>query len=103
MGKPAPIEGVDRDTALDEAGRRSITTRLGEVMRYQERLVGAVDPDEVHDLRVATRRLRAALTANGKDNQAILTNSRDTSFVGTADNVTDEEVISAIRSVPCHY
>jgi hypothetical protein len=28
---------------------------------------------------------------------------RDTSFLGTADEVTDEEVINAIKSVPCHY
>jgi hypothetical protein len=28
---------------------------------------------------------------------------RDTSFVGTTEEVTDEEVISAIKSVPCHY
>ena len=48
-------------------------------------------------------RLRAALNANWRENKAILTNSRDTSFAGTADHVTDEEVISAIRSVPCHY
>src|SRR5882724_10462925 len=61
MGKPAPIEGVDRDTALDEAARRSIATRLGEVRRYEERLAGAVDPEDLHDMRVATRRLRAAL------------------------------------------
>jgi hypothetical protein len=48
-------------------------------------------------------RLRTALDANWKDNKAILTNSKDTSFAGTADGVTDDEVISAIRSVPCHY
>jgi hypothetical protein len=28
---------------------------------------------------------------------------RDTSFLGTTDEVTDEEVINAIKSVPCHY
>jgi hypothetical protein len=28
---------------------------------------------------------------------------RNTSFVDTAEDVTDEEVISAIKSVPCHY
>jgi hypothetical protein len=28
---------------------------------------------------------------------------RDTSFLGAADEVTDEEVIYAIKSVPCHY
>src|SRR5256885_1577681 len=61
MGKPASIEGVDRDTALDEAARRSISTRLGEVRRFEGLLVGALDPDDVHDIRVASRRLRAAL------------------------------------------
>jgi CHAD domain-containing protein len=61
MAKPAPIEGVDRDTALDEAARRFIAARLGDVRKFDERLVGAVDADDVHDMRVATRRLRAAL------------------------------------------
>jgi hypothetical protein len=28
---------------------------------------------------------------------------RDTSFVDTGDVVSDEEVISAIMSMPCHY
>jgi hypothetical protein len=28
---------------------------------------------------------------------------RDTSFLGVTDEVPDEEVITAIRSVPCHY
>ncbi len=28
---------------------------------------------------------------------------RDTRFVGTAEDVSDEEVIRAIQSVPCHY
>jgi hypothetical protein len=32
-----------------------------------------------------------------------LLDRRDTSFAGVTDEVTDEEVISAIKSVPCHY
>ena len=28
---------------------------------------------------------------------------RDTTFAGTSEEVTDDEVISAIKSVPCHY
>ena len=28
---------------------------------------------------------------------------QDTSFAGTAEEVPDEEVINAIKSVPCHY
>ncbi len=48
-------------------------------------------------------RLQAALRANAELGRTILTDRRDTSFVGTTDEVTDEEVITAIRSVPCHY
>ena len=49
------------------------------------------------------RQLVAALRGNVESNQAIMMDRRDTSFVGSADDVTDEEVISAIKSVPCHY
>jgi hypothetical protein len=49
------------------------------------------------------RQLIAALRGNAEQDRFILTDRRDTSFVGSADEVTDEEVISAIRSVPCHY
>jgi hypothetical protein len=47
--------------------------------------------------------LLMALQGNADSGRAILMDRRDTSFVGTADEVTDEEVISAIKSVPCHY
>jgi hypothetical protein len=47
--------------------------------------------------------LLTALRGNADSGRAILMDRRDTSFVGTADDVTDEEVISAIKSVPCHY
>ena len=40
-------------------------------------------------------------TADG--NRVLLLDPRDTSFAGTSDEVTDDEVISAIKSVPCHY
>jgi hypothetical protein len=48
-------------------------------------------------------RLLTALRGNADSDRAILTDRRDTSFVGTADEVTNEEVIAAIQSVPCHY
>jgi hypothetical protein len=48
-------------------------------------------------------RLRTALWSNGEQDRTILMDRRDTSFVGTAEDITDEEVISAIQSVPCHY
>lgn len=44
-----------------------------------------------------------ALRGNAESDRAILMDRRDTSFIGASDEVTDEEVISAIKSVPCHY
>jgi hypothetical protein len=49
------------------------------------------------------QKLIDALRGNAQSNLTILMNQRDTSFVGATDEVTDEEVISAIKSVPCHY
>lgn len=61
MSKPAPIEGLDPHTRLDEAARRAIAARLADVRRFEERLTASDDADAVHDMRVASRRLRAAL------------------------------------------
>ena len=47
--------------------------------------------------------LITALRGNADQNRVLLRDRRDTSFVGTADEVPDEEVINAIKSVPCHY
>ena len=49
------------------------------------------------------QKLIDALRGNADGGRAILMSQRDTSFAGTAEEVTDEEVISAIKSVPCHY
>jgi len=49
------------------------------------------------------RQLINALRGNAESDKAILMDRRDTSFAGTIEEVTDEEVISAIKSVPCHY
>ena len=44
-----------------------------------------------------------ALRGNAEEGLAVLMDRQTTSFIGTADEVPDEEVINAIRSVPCHY
>jgi hypothetical protein len=46
------------------------------------------------------RSLITALRGNADRGTAILMDRRDTSFLTTADEVTDEEVINAIKSVP---
>ena len=49
------------------------------------------------------QKLIDALRGNARDSLAILMDRRDTSFIGASQEISDEEVISAIQSVPCHY
>ena len=49
------------------------------------------------------RQLISALRGNAESDRAILLNRRDTSFAGAVEEVPEEEVINAIKSVPCHY
>lgn len=49
------------------------------------------------------RQLVTALRGNADRGLALLMDRRDTGFVGAAEEVPDEEVINAIKSVPCHY
>jgi hypothetical protein len=49
------------------------------------------------------KQLLAALRGNAEHDSVILMDPRDTSFAGMAEEITDEEVIGAIQSVPCHY
>jgi len=52
---------------------------------------------------VERRQLIPALRGNAENNLAILTDRQDTTFAGVAEDVTDDEVIQAIKSVPTHY
>ncbi|HEV8063142.1 MAG TPA: hypothetical protein VGP68_24890 [Gemmataceae bacterium] len=52
---------------------------------------------------VERRQLISALRGNAERDMPIMMNRRDTSFEATVDEVTDDEVIAAIKSVPCHY
>ena len=49
------------------------------------------------------RQLITALRGNADNGRVLLMDRRDTSFAGTSEEVPDEEVINAIKSVPCHY
>ena len=49
------------------------------------------------------RNLVAALRGNADGNRVLLMDRKDTSFAGVVDEVPDEEVINAVKSVPCHY
>jgi hypothetical protein len=49
------------------------------------------------------RQLLTALRGNADRGMALLLDRRDTSFTGTAEDVPDEQVITSVKSVPCHY
>lgn len=52
---------------------------------------------------VERRQLISALRGNAESDRTILMDRKNTRFAGVTEEVTDEEVISAIKSVPCHY
>jgi len=66
-----------------------------------------VEEDCVMDFRplseLERRHLAIALRGHADRGLALLMNRADTSFAGTASDVPEEEVINAVKSVPCHY
>ncbi len=61
MAQPSPTRGLGPDSRLAEAARRLVTSRLADVRHQEDALAHALSMDGVHDMRVAIRRLRAAL------------------------------------------
>ena len=51
------------------------------------------------------QRLEDAMVKNAFWNKAMTMNPKDTTFTGTTDIISDadNEVINAVKSVPCHY
>jgi CHAD domain-containing protein len=91
MPKPTPVDGLDADTPLAEAARRLLAARLGDVRAYEGAVAQALearapDADAVHDMRVATRRLRAALRLFGRAGRVpqLLTLGQEVADVGRA-------------------
>ena len=67
MAKPTPVRGLGASTPMADAARALAGARLADVQRHLSKLGtrAELDPDDVHDSRVASRRLRAALTLFG--------------------------------------
>jgi CHAD domain-containing protein len=61
MSRPTPMRGLGPDSRLAEAARRLLTSRLADVRHEEDALADGLTEDGVHDMRVSTRRLRAAL------------------------------------------
>ena len=60
MAKPRPVE-LDAEMTFAEAASVAIATRSHELFHCADRVLDTEDIERVHDMRVATRRLRAVL------------------------------------------
>jgi CHAD domain-containing protein len=61
MAKARPIEGLRADEAYAAAAAKVVAVRGREVADHSRNVLDTGDIERVHDMRVATRRLRAAL------------------------------------------
>lgn len=61
MAKAKPIRGVAPDTRFRDAAAAAVSVRATEVFAFGDAALDVSDIEGVHDMRVATRRLRAAL------------------------------------------
>jgi CHAD domain-containing protein len=61
MAKARDIPGIDAETAYAEAAARVVAVRAEEVVEHATGVLDMGEIERVHDMRVATRRLRAAL------------------------------------------
>lgn len=61
MARARPIPGLDSQTRFGNAASAAVRIRAAEVFTFADRVLDIDDIEGVHDMRVATRRLRAAL------------------------------------------
>jgi CHAD domain-containing protein len=61
VAKAQRVEGLDADTNYAVAIGRIIEQRFDEMMRYRAGTILGRDPEQLHDMRVGSRRLRAAM------------------------------------------
>jgi CHAD domain-containing protein len=61
MAKARDIPGLDGRTSFRAVAREAVAVRAGEVFEHAAGVLDTDDVERVHDMRVATRRLRAVL------------------------------------------
>ena len=61
MAKARDIPGISLDASFREAAASAVEVRAEEVFSFRDRALDTNDIEGVHDMRVATRRLRAVM------------------------------------------
>src|SRR5215472_5627940 len=65
MARPTPVRGLVASTPMARAAQITLWARGGDLQRHLARLRRGMQSEAIHDARVASRRLRAALTLLG--------------------------------------
>ena len=60
-----PLPGVFPDDLMDEAGKKILYFHFQEMVKHEAGTIAGEDIEELHDMRVATRRMRAAFNIFG--------------------------------------
>ncbi|HWB68364.1 MAG TPA: CHAD domain-containing protein [Solirubrobacterales bacterium] len=61
MARPRDVPGLDCEEPFSRAAARVLSVRAAELFEHVHGVRGGGDVEAIHDMRVATRRLRAAL------------------------------------------
>src|SRR5881392_1501437 len=61
MAKPGKIEDLDCELSATDGIRLILTSRYSEMVGFKDAALSFKNPDGVHDMRVASRRLRSVL------------------------------------------
>jgi CHAD domain-containing protein len=61
VAKALPIPGIEPDATFREAAASAVEVRMGELFSFAAGVLDTDDIERVHDMRVASRRLRAVL------------------------------------------
>jgi CHAD domain-containing protein len=61
LAQARDIPGIEIDATFREAAASAVETRADEVFAFRDRVLDTEDIEGVHDMRVATRRLRAVM------------------------------------------
>ena len=61
MAKARPVPGFADSRSFTEAAARTVAVRAQEIFDHREGVLDVTEIERVHDMRVATRRLRAVM------------------------------------------
>jgi CHAD domain-containing protein len=61
MAKPTPLPALHPSDRVRDIASAVLAVRIGDVRRFEESVEGNLDSEAIHDMRVASRRLRATV------------------------------------------